>query len=219
MTGDANFAFYTFLVKASFDAQTNRPRNPSNGLGITWSQALENIKRYKITSSINPLNLCAWHQCPNHDQCLQLGLANPNRLGDLSQLKRDPFGIGKLRELVRQSEHGGHISLLSDDQVVEKFSHLLHTRRWRICPHVEIRKRIPAPSRVQADPEPPRVIQRQREPVPIIDEPETSQFTGNHDPSAQALALIDASAAGLPFCAECEKLRLKNAALAQQADH
>ena len=176
-----------------------------------------NIKSHKITSSINPLKLCAWHQCPNHDHCLRLGLASPNRHGELLQLKRDPSGIRKLRELLRQSEQGTLISLLSDDQVVEKFSHLLHTRRWRICPHVEIRKRIPAPSRVQADPEPPRVIQRQREPVPVVDEPETSQFAGNHDPIAQALALIEASAAGLPFCAECEKLRLQNAASSSQA--
>jgi hypothetical protein len=143
------------------------------------------------------------------------------RQGDLHRLKGDSMAMEKLRQLVRQSEFGLQVSLMSEDQVIDTFTHMLDSGRWRLCQQIETKSWTPAPGVDRTEAEPQRVIPR-RQPVappPVVNVPESTTFLGSHDPVAQAMALLESAVTGVPFCEECEKLRKQKAASARQETH
>jgi hypothetical protein len=122
--------------------------------------------------------------------------------------------MGRLRELVRKSEGGLYLSLMRDDEVIEQFTRLLHSGRWRLCQQIATRSWAPAPGVDRTEAEPQREIPR-RQPVappPVVNVPESTTFPPQHDQAAQANTLIEAANDGVPFCEECEKQRIQKAA-------
>lgn len=131
---------------------------------------------------------------------------------DLTRLKTNAVAMVRIRDFVRQAEHGYCVAMANDDELLEQFSRLLDSNRWRICSlvsvdqpttHAEVESQCPSFD----EPSPPT---RQTAPPPPVAQADSdnSTFPTNHDATAQTLALVEAAQSGVPFCEECAKLRL-----------
>jgi hypothetical protein len=122
----------------------------------------------------------------------------------LRPFKADLHAMARLRLRLVESGHGGDVSQLADDQVLEvTAAHIASGRMWlwRQPPKFAyLTGQEEAPPPAPSEP-PPREKGRES---PAGPEPEQPTF-GPVDPADQAQTLRNAALLGAPFCEECAR--------------
>ncbi len=178
-----------------------------SGLGLRSTSR----QRRRINSGLKPVWVCKGNRSAKCDACARHRHGGQDSLRDLSLLKTDPTAMMNIRELVRGSDDGRRINRMSNNDIIERFEHLLRFNYWRICAPELIEPPAPivvagndvAPRQELAPPTP----RRAPPPPPPPVRPDSPTFPPRHDAAAQAGALVEAAQSGVPFCEECEKLR------------
>lgn len=152
-------------------------------------------------AGVEALRLCARHDCREPGVVGFSGDARRAR-GLLVAFKRDAFGMSALRVIVGNAG-GDALWRRSDEQIIAAVADMLargdvhlHDRFAPFTPPEVMTNRV-TPKDLPP-PSPPRAAERAvYRPAPPMDPP---TFADTLDANAQAAALLDAAAAGAPFC-------------------
>ena len=163
-----------------------------------------------------PLGTWQLHQSANCSSSrkldgLQVGLSANHWL---QNYRKDVYAMTTMRSALRAEVLSRPVCGMREEDVIEQVANLIKSGRWHIC---EPAMRVYAVAVVQQPAVasvPRRAAPSSAPPPPVSIAPDPDSLPANADQAATAATMSLASELGVPFCEECFKQALRNAAAA-----